>query len=148
MTISFECCSLGVKLAMLANPLACFLGFCAFRQSFIVLNILTAVAMASAAYIIVIASYSPTPPVEGVAGAVFMVSYSICWYLILSFTGRICKAGSLLSTYWPWIFWPYDLWLHIVENGVCFAKNQFIVQLYGVAMKGIKLYFSGLVAYW
>ncbi|KAF6024224.1 hypothetical protein EB796_017476 [Bugula neritina] len=96
--------SLGVKLAMLANPLACFLGFCAFRQSFIVLNILTAVAMASAAYIIVIASYSPTPPVEGVAGAVFMVLVWIIFTAVVSYL-KVYISSILLKKGHSALFW-------------------------------------------
>ena len=72
-TIVFLFCSLGVKLSTIANPLACFLGFCVLPRSMISIAIMTAVSVGSAIYILVIASYSPIPPVNTPTAAVFMV---------------------------------------------------------------------------
>ena len=69
----FLFCSLGVKLSTMANPLACFLGFCVLPRSMISIAIMTAVSVGSAIYILVIASYSPVPPVNTPTAAVFMV---------------------------------------------------------------------------
>lgn len=75
--IEIFCCSLGVKLATLANPLACFLGFCLMPQSFVAIGVLTATSVVTAVYIIVIAGFSPEPPAEGAAAAVVMVSVTL-----------------------------------------------------------------------
>ena len=72
-TIAFLLCSLGVKLSTIANPLACFLGFCVLPRSMISIAIMTAVSVGSAIYILVIASYSPVPPVNTPTAAAFMV---------------------------------------------------------------------------
>lgn len=66
--------SLGVKLSTIANPLACFLGFFLMVRNMISIAVMTVVAVASAIYIMIIASYSPVPPVDSQTAAVFMVS--------------------------------------------------------------------------
>ena len=60
-------------MSTMANPLACFLGFCVLPRSMISIAIMTAVSVGSAIYILVIASYSPVPPVNTPTAAVFMV---------------------------------------------------------------------------
>ena len=72
-TILFLFCSLGVKLSTIAYLLACFLGFFVLPRSMISIAIMTAVSVGSAIYILVIASYSPVPPVNTPTAAVFMV---------------------------------------------------------------------------
>ena len=79
-TIVFLFCSLGVTLSTIANPLACFLGFCVLPRSMISIAIMTAVSVGSAIYILVIASYSPVPPVNTPTAAVFMVRNNMVPY--------------------------------------------------------------------
>ena len=60
-------------------------------QSFAVIGALTSVCAATALYIIVIASYSPTPPLDGQAAAVVMVSRFLVFLMMKS-------AGKAWST--------------------------------------------------
>ena len=63
-------------------------------QSFAAIGVLTSVAIASAAYIVVIASYSPAPPLDGQAAAVVMVSPSSPLVLMVS-TSAGCEVDLI-----------------------------------------------------
>ncbi|XP_067942033.1 solute carrier family 52, riboflavin transporter, member 3-like isoform X2 [Watersipora subatra] len=83
--------SVGLKLAALSNPLCCFLGFFIMSKSFVVIGVLTSIVTASAAYIIVVASFSPVPPLQGQVAAVAMV---LVWML---FAGTVAYLRLLIS---------------------------------------------------
>ncbi|XP_067942732.1 solute carrier family 52, riboflavin transporter, member 3-like [Watersipora subatra] len=83
--------SVGLKLAALSNPLCCFLGFFIMSKSFVVIGVLTSIVAASAAYIIVVASFSPVPPLQGQVAAVAMV---LVWML---FAGTVAYLRLLIS---------------------------------------------------
>ena len=64
-------------------------------QSFAVIGALTSVCAATALYIIVIASYSPTPPLDGQAAAVVMVSP----FLVFLWWNQQVKPGAQYSVF-------------------------------------------------
>ncbi|XP_067942341.1 solute carrier family 52, riboflavin transporter, member 3-like isoform X2 [Watersipora subatra] len=83
--------SMGLKLAILSDPLACFLGFFGMSKRSVVIGVLTSIVTASAAYIIVLASFSPVPPLQGQTAAIAMV---LIWMM---FIGTVSYLKLLIS---------------------------------------------------
>lgn len=92
LSILFCSCSLGVKLSALANPLACFIAFATVPKKKFIVYGLTGVVAITAVYIIIIASYSPQPPVHGAFTGILMVCLSVC--PMLCFSGQLTSGSQ------------------------------------------------------
>lgn len=78
---------LAVTLANIANPLACFIAFFLPVKSQTVIGAITSIGSLISAYILVLAVYSPTPPlVENIGGSILAVASYVVVYLLLTFS--------------------------------------------------------------
>ncbi|KAL5022039.1 hypothetical protein ScPMuIL_001194 [Solemya velum] len=108
---------IAVVLSNVANPVACFVAFFIPVASSLVLSIVTLIGTGFGAYIMVLASLSPNPPMnDSVVGSVVMIAVSVLVMLFLTFAkvsiaalfreegrkalfwcGAITQAGSALG---------------------------------------------------